>query len=172
MNQLESSPTPVYDAASVLPDDYEQEEEILRQAADILERRMKRQTFSVTSPQALGRLVSALIGGDEVESFGVCFMDTQNQVIATEVLFTGGTSSCDVDPLHIIRRVVFRRATAVALFHNHPSGYVTPSESDFAMTTNIIKALKCVNVRVLDHLVVGGNAVESLRRHRAHMFGD
>lgn len=172
MSQLESSPTPQYDAASALPDDYEQEEEILRQAAAILDRRMHRQTFSVTSPQALGRLVSALIGGDDVESFGVCFMDTQNQVIATEVLFTGGTKSCDVDPLHIIRRVIYRRATTVALFHNHPSGCVTPSESDFAMTARLINALECVNVRVLDHLVVGGNAVESLRKLRPSMFGD
>ena len=151
-------------------DHYDRNEEILRCAARILRARMERQSTALTNPNLVWELLCARIGGNAVESLGVMFLDTQHRLIELEELFTGTVDSCNVSPAHIIRQCVYHRATNIILYHNHPSGVVTPSEADYRLTERIITALKAVDVTVLDHLVVSGTDHASLRNQRGELF--
>ena len=170
---LKSNDPVPYTTAAVPPDTLDptvEEDRILRQAADILFARMVRHSEPLTRPEQAGSLLCTRIGGNQVESLGVLFLDNQHRMITLEELFTGTPDSCNVSPAHIIRRCVHHRATSVILYHNHPSGITTPSEADYTITERIITALRAVDVTVLDHLVVSGARHESLRESRGQLF--
>ena len=88
-----------------------------------------------------------------VERFGVLYLDSQNRVICFETLFTGTLSQTSVYPREVVRAALRHNASAVVLTHNHPSGSLTPSRADEALTRNLKDALALVDVRVLDHII-------------------
>jgi DNA repair protein RadC len=94
--------------------------------------------------------------------FAVLFVDSQNRVIAFEVLFVGSLSQTSVYPREVVLAALGHEAAAVVLVHNHPSGSVQPSRADEHLTTTLKHALSFVDVRVLDHIIVGGAAVLSM----------
>ena len=83
------------------------------------------------------------------------FLDNQHRVIAVEDLFRGTLDSCSVHPREVVKQALKHQAGAVILAHNHPSGVAEPSPADRHITTRLKEALALVDVRTLDHLVIG-----------------
>ena len=101
------------------------------------------------------------------EVFGALFLDDGGRLIAAEELFRGSGSACVADPRFIMRRALLRSAASIAVFHSHPAGTTTPSLHDVEFTKRVAKACECMNVRLLDHLIVAPDGrFTSLRRRR------
>ncbi|ULR87767.1 RadC family protein [Comamonas sp. B21-038] len=96
------------------------------------------------------------------EVFAVLFLDSQHQLIALEELFRGTLGQACVYPREVVIRALHHHAGAVILAHNHPSGQVTPSQADRQLTQSLRAALSLVDVRVLDHIIVGPGAALSM----------
>ncbi|WP_435013052.1 JAB domain-containing protein [Xanthomonas arboricola] len=137
------------------------EEGILLAAATILEQRLQR-LGKIHSPEQAGSYLVARCAHLPHEVFGVLFLDTQHQVLTTEHLFTGTIDGCDVHPRVVAKRALELSAAAVILFHNHPSGNPEPSKADRKVTERLKQALGFLDIRVLDHLVIGGQKSVSL----------
>jgi DNA repair protein RadC len=99
------------------------------------------------------------------EKFVVCFLNGQNRVLETETLFVGSLTSSAVYPREVIQRVLELGAAAVMLSHNHPSGEITPSNSDRAVTKKLQTALNAIDVELLDHIIIGGTEYFSFSDH-------
>lgn len=99
------------------------------------------------------------------EVFACLFLDTQHKVIHFEELFQGTLNAAYVHPREVVRKVIEYNASAIVLAHNHPSGCTSPSKSDHRITQQIQSAVKLIDVRVLDHLIVGNNKVYSFAEH-------
>jgi DNA repair protein RadC len=97
-----------------------------------------------------------------IEVFGCVFLDTRHQVIAYENLFEGTINGASVHAREVVRRVLHHNAAAVIVAHNHPSGVAEPSQADITVTRRLKEALALVDVRLLDHLVVGNGDCVSL----------
>lgn len=108
------------------------------------------------------RYLRQRLGGREQEVFAALFLDTQHRLIRFEELFFGTVDSATVHPREVLRRVIQCNAAAVIFAHNHPSGIAEPSGSDLAITERLKSLLECVDVRVLDHLVVSASQVVSM----------
>ena len=96
------------------------------------------------------------------ECFGCLFLDTKNQPLAFEEMFFGTIDGAAVHPREVVRRALAHNAAAVVFAHNHPSGVAEPSDADVRITRRLVKALALVDVRVLDHMVVGDGVTVSL----------
>lgn len=95
------------------------------------------------------------------EVFAVLFLDTQLRLIALEQLFQGSLSATTVHPREVVKRALALGAGAVILAHNHPSGVAEPSRADELLTKHLAQALALVDVRVVDHFIVGAGDVVS-----------
>jgi len=98
----------------------------------------------------------------EHEVFAVLFLDAQNQLLTMEEMFRGTLTQTSVYPREIVKRALHFNAAAVVFAHNHPSGAAEPSRADEFLTQTLKGALALVDIRVLDHLVVGRGEVVSL----------
>jgi len=94
---------------------------------------------------------------DRREQFVALFLNGQNQVLETEVLFAGSLTSSAVYPREVIQRVLELGAAAIVFAHNHPSGSISPSSHDRKVTQKLATALEAIDVRVLDHIILGGS---------------
>lgn len=101
------------------------------------------------------------LGGLPHEVFCVLFLDTQHRLVRMEEMFRGTLTQASVYPREVVRRALELHAAAVILAHNHPSGVAEPSRADEHLTQQLRSALQLVDVRVLDHMVVGANQVTS-----------
>jgi DNA repair protein RadC len=99
------------------------------------------------------------------EAFAVLFVDTRHRLLQLEVMFRGTLAHTSVHPREIVKRALALNAAAVVLAHNHPSGAAEPSRADELLTQTVRAALQLVDVRVLDHLIVGNGAVLSFAEH-------
>ncbi|MBC7375963.1 MAG: DNA repair protein RadC [Burkholderiaceae bacterium] len=113
------------------------------------------------SPTAMQHYLQLHLGARDHEVFAVMFLDVGNRMLALEELFRGTLSQTSVSPREVVLRALHHRAAAVVLAHNHPSGQVEPSRSDEALTATLKAALALVDVRVLDHVIVGPGATLS-----------
>lgn len=102
-----------------------------------------------------------LFAGAEQEMFVVVFLDAHMRIIAAETMFKGTLMQTSVYPREIVRRALRHNAASVVLAHNHPSGHAEPSRADEFLTNTIKSALALVDVRVIDHIVVGGGNTTS-----------
>ncbi|MBT3630765.1 MAG: hypothetical protein HOB84_04760 [Candidatus Marinimicrobia bacterium] len=91
------------------------------------------------------------------EAFVVCFLNGQNCIISTETLFVGSITTSAVYPREVVQRVLDLGAAAIMVSHNHPSGEISPSGSDKAVTKKLQTALEAIDVSILDHVIVGGS---------------
>lgn len=131
------------------------EEELLGFATDLVASRFTRSDV-IQSPQESRDFLTLRLALEERELFGVVFLDSQHQVLGFEVLFLGSISSASVYPREVVKRCLALNTAAVILAHNHPSGVPDPSAADRAITDRLKAALDLVEVRLLDHIVVGG----------------
>lgn len=118
--------------------------------------------MAFTSTRAAREWLILNMAGLEREEFRVLYLNNQNQLIAGETLFTGTINRTEVHPREVIKRALYHNAAAVVLAHNHPSGEVTPSKADRLITERLVQALGTVDIRVPDHLIVGGNGFSPL----------
>lgn len=133
---------------------------VVQQALAWLEGQVQRGD-ALTSPQAVRSYLRLRLGARPHEVFAVVFLDAQNQVIDIQELFRGTLTQTSVYPREVVIEALARNAAAVILAHNHPSGLAEPSRADEYLTTTLKTALGLVDIRVLDHLVVGAGQVVS-----------
>ena len=128
--------------------------EILDQAEHIISKRFARGQM-MNTPSTVGRYLKIAMAPLEQEVFACIFLDAQHRVIEFEKLFYGTIDSASVYPREIARRCLAYNAAAVILTHNHPSGVSEPSSADRRITKRVVQALALLDIRVLDHIVVG-----------------
>ncbi|MCP5458760.1 MAG: DNA repair protein [Gammaproteobacteria bacterium] len=104
----------------------------------------------------------AKLVGLENEVFAVAFLDNRHRLIAYEELFSGTIDGCSVHPRVVVQRALHHNAGAVIFGHNHPSGEAEPSRADEQITERLKNALNYLDVRVLDHRVVGDDTITSM----------
>ena len=134
---------------------------IIAQALAILDSRMRKAGEAMTSPAAVRDYLRMKLTGLEHEVFCILFMDSQNRVIEFVEMFRGTLNQASVYPREVVKRALAHNAAAVILAHNHPSGVSEPSRADEMLTGQLKSALTLVDVRVLDHFIVGGSEVMS-----------
>ncbi|QNP41844.1 RadC family protein [Lysobacter solisilvae (ex Woo and Kim 2020)] len=113
-------------------------------------------------PQAAGRYFMQHLRGRPHEVFAAMFLDTRHRVLAYEELFQGTLDGAEVHPREVVRRALGHNAAAVIVAHNHPSGNPEPSAADRAVTARLKQALALVDLRLLDHFVIGDGPPVSL----------
>jgi DNA repair protein RadC len=114
--------------------------------------------INLSSPQAVKDFLRLQLQGRPVEVFVGIFLDAQNRVIEAEELFRGTLTQTSVFPREVVRRALHFNAAAMIFAHNHPSGLAEPSHADENLTQVLKQALALVDVRVLDHFIVGSGA--------------
>ncbi len=115
-------------------------------------------------PDAAGRYFAQRLRGLGHEVFAVLYLDTRHRALGFEELFRGGIDGAEIHPRVLVQRALAHGAAAAILGHNHPSGNPEPSAADRAVTARIKQALALVDVRLLDHFVVGDGPPTSMAR--------
>jgi DNA repair protein RadC len=115
----------------------------------------------LTSSQATRDYLRAKFRDCQSEIFSCLFLNNQHHVVKLEELFRGTIDGAAVYPREVVKRCLHHNAAAVILAHNHPSGIAEPSQADIAITKKLRIALETIDVRVLDHLVIGNSLVVS-----------
>lgn len=111
---------------------------------------------TLSSPQEVRRFLQVKLANLEHEVFAVVFLDSQHQVISYEEMFRGTIDAAAVYPREVVKRCLQLNAAAVIFSHSHPSGVADPSTADKCITVRLKDALSLVDIRVLDHIVIGG----------------
>ena len=144
------------------PAKYAQLQAVLEMARRHLAERL-RETSVLESPQAVRDYLKAHLRHQPHEQFGVLFLDTKHRVLSFEVLFEGTVDGASVYPRQILKRALAHNAAALIITHNHPSGVSEPSQDDRVLTQRLEQALSYIDVRLLDHFIVGEGEPLSLR---------
>jgi len=135
---------------------------IVRQASEILKRHLVSDQTTLSDPAATRQYLHLQIAHLEHEVFGVIFCDNRNRIIDDQIMFRGTIDGAAVYPREIAKEALRLNAGALVLYHNHPSGIAEPSAADRDITRRITDALGVFDIRVLDHLVVGGDTSTSM----------
>jgi DNA repair protein RadC len=117
---------------------------------------------ALTSPAATRRYLQARLRHLSHEVFSCLFLDNRHRVIGFEELFRGTIDGASVHPREVVKRALSYNAAALIMAHNHPSGVAEPSEADRHITAHLKQALSLVDIRVLDHIIVGEGEPVSL----------
>jgi DNA repair protein RadC len=134
---------------------------IINQALSIIANAFHRENLHATSPHSVKKFCQLQLAHLEHEVFGVLFLDNQHRLIEFRKMFRGGISSSSVHPREVAKEALLTNSSAVIFTHNHPIGAVSPSDADKAITKRLVDALEILEIRVLDHLVVGHDDVVS-----------
>jgi DNA repair protein RadC len=116
---------------------------------------------ALSSPESVRSFLRLTLSNRPHEVFLAVLLDAQNRVIATEELSRGTLTQTSVFPREVVKCALKHNAAAVIFAHNHPSGVAEPSQSDQVLTETLKRALALVDVRVLDHFIVGRDAAMS-----------
>ena len=136
-------------------------DEIVEAARLVAGQRMKRGA-SFFNPTESGRFFVDKLAGLEREVFVAAFLDTRHRLIEYVELFQGTIDGAEVHPREVVRHALRCNAAAVIVAHNHPSGTTDPSAADRAVTARLKQALALVDIRLLDHMIVGGSTSMSM----------
>ncbi len=131
------------------------EDWIIQQAINLLEKRVFKAGPSLGSPTAVRDYLRLKLVEEPNEVFAVVFLDSQHQVLAYEPLFKGSVDQTSVYPRVVVQRALALNASALILAHQHPSGVTEPSTADRSLTDRLKAALAMVDIRVVDHFIVG-----------------
>ncbi|MCK9986225.1 MAG: DNA repair protein RadC [Azoarcus sp.] len=134
------------------------EDWIIQQAIILLEKRVFKAGPALGSPAAVRDYLRMKLVVEPNEVFAVVFLDSQHQVLAYEPLFKGTVDQTSVYPRVVVQRALALNASALILAHQHPSGVTEPSAADRALTDRLKAALAMVDIRVVDHFIVGKGA--------------
>lgn len=137
------------------------DEQILEAARQVIDRRMCRGE-AFTSPADVKTYLETKLAGLEHEVFAVLFLDQRHRLIEYAELFHGTIHTAEVHLREVVKQALRLNAAAVIVSHNHPSGDPTPSGADRSVTCRLKEALALVDVRLLDHIVIGGRSSVSM----------
>lgn len=144
------------------------EQDLLCIANQIARKRLAKGS-AITSSTDTANQLQTLLQEREHEVFALLFLDSQHRILAFEELFRGTLNSASVYPREVVKRGLTHNCGAIIAVHNHPSGNPEPSQSDRALTQALKAALALVDIRLLDHLVVGTEGYVSLAE-RGELF--
>jgi DNA repair protein RadC len=144
------------------------EDSIINLAMTILESRLKKTSYSFTSPDAVTQYLRLHLQNQEREFFGALYLDNQHQLISFEIIHSGSINFVQISPREVARLALVLNAQAVIFAHNHPSGSPEPSRADINMTARLKTALELFEISTLDHFIVAGNDVISMAE-RGHI---
>lgn len=130
--------------------------ETIEAAISILKNRLRVPGEPLTNAEAVKQFLILKLGEYTEERFSVIFLDNRHRLITYKEMFRGTVDGASVYPREIAKEALQLHACAVILAHNHPSGYLEPSQADRTVTKQISDALGLIEVRVLDHVIVGG----------------
>ncbi len=140
---------------------YTQLQAVLEMSKRHLQEQLMREAV-FTSAEHVRTYLSSQLRHSQREIFAVLFLDTQHRLIRYQELFMGTIDAAAVYPREVVKAALQYNAAAVILAHNHPSGVAEPSQADISITDKIKRALNLVDVRLLDHFVVGDGSPVSL----------
>lgn len=154
MHILKSEDQPQYKRAD--------DDAVIQQALQILTKRLVRvHAFTANSSPDTKAYLTLHHAAREAEAFGVLFLDNRHRLIADEVMFYGTLNGTAVYPREVMKRALTLNAAAMILYHNHPSGVSEPSRADELLTTQLKEAAAMLDMRILDHMVIGAEGVVS-----------
>ncbi|WP_275257313.1 RadC family protein [Citrobacter koseri] len=132
------------------------DQQTIRTAMTLLECQLREPGAAFTSSSSVRDWLRLQLATLDREAFTVLWLDNQHRLIAHDTLFLGTINSITVHPREVVKSGLKNNAAAAVLAHNHPSGEAEPSQADRLMTERLKQALDLVDIRLLDHLVVGG----------------
>jgi len=141
------------------------ENDVISNALLILEKRLKEPEAQFTCSNDTKSYLKLKFGELEHETFSLLLLNNQNGLISCQELFRGTIDGAAVYPREVVKVTLAFNAAAVIFTHNHPSGQVQPSAADKAITSRLKSALETVDIRVLDHVIVGGRQTFSFAEH-------
>jgi DNA repair protein RadC len=127
----------------------------LMHLAQMLARRRLRKGRALDNPDTVFNALQTLLMEYEHEVFGMLMLDNRHRIIGFQELFRGTIDAASVYPREVIKEALAHNAAAVILVHNHPSGSPEPSQADRRITDRLQQALNTVEIRLLDHVIVG-----------------
>ena len=119
----------------------------------------------LSSPQVTYRFLHAQLRDRPYEVFCCIYLDNRHRLIAFEELFRGTVDCAQVHPREVLRQVLLHNATSVIIAHNHPSGALEPSPADDFITRRLKDLLSLMDVRIIDHVIVGNGGCYSFAEH-------
>ncbi|WP_213322235.1 RadC family protein [Klebsiella aerogenes] len=137
------------------------DQQTIREALTLLAYQLREPGVAFTSSSSVRDWLRLQLASLEREEFTALFLDNQHRLIAHETLFTGTINNTQVHPREVVKAGLKYNCAAVIVAHCHPSGLAEPSKADRQVTTRIQQALDLVDIRLLDHLVVGGMEIVS-----------
>lgn len=132
------------------------DDSIIERAIKLIQSKLKAPGMALTSPSLVREYLILHLAQFEEEHFSMILLDTQHRVIGFENIFRGTIDTASVYPREVVKTVLAHNAAAVILAHNHPSGDPEPSSADVTLTRHLKESLALIDVRVLDHIIVGG----------------
>jgi DNA repair protein RadC len=137
------------------------DQQTIRTALTLLECQLREPGAAFTSSSSVRDWLRLQLATLDREAFTVLWLDNQHRLIAHDTLFHGTINSITVHPREVVKSGLKNNAAAAVLAHNHPSGEAEPSQADRLITERMKQALDLVDIRLLDHLVVGGMDIVS-----------
>ena len=125
-----------------------------------------REEIVIRGPEDLFKLLRPRIGREDREHFVAVLLSTRNAVIGIETISVGSLNASIVHPREVFKPAILHSAAAIALAHNHPSGDVTPSEEDLAITRRLKEAGNLLGIDLVDHVVIGHRSFTSLKERK------
>ena len=138
------------------------EDRAIYRAMKLLEGRLRKPGESLTNVSTVRHFITLHLGRESREVFTAIWLDTQHRLITVENLFFGTLRETTVYPREVVRSGLLRNAASVIFSHNHPSGVPNPSWADLKITCALKSALEVVDIRAIDHFIVGGATAVSL----------
>ena len=126
--------------------------------------------LQISNPEAVAEVFRPVYQGLKHEECWVLFLNRANRIIKKEMLFKGGTNSTVFDVKTIVRKALVYSASAVIISHNHPSGSAKPSTADVKQTEALHKALKYMEINLLDHIIIAEDSFYSLTERETINF--
>lgn len=126
------------------------------------------------NPEVVNKVIREVFHLEEeaIEQFGIITLDVKNKIIGMHPISSGSLSAGIVHPREVFKPAILNNASAIILFHNHPSYDPTPSPEDIATTVRLIEAGSLLGIKILDHLVIGGNTYYSMNERGSVNFNE
>jgi len=160
INKIETENAPLYNSKSIDSDN-----RAIKKALLILESRLIKKEHYFKCPEDTENYLKIKLADLEHEEFHCLFLDNQHALIKHECLFTGTIDGASVYPREVIKKALQYNAAALIFAHNHPSGVYQPSQADKQITKKIKGCAGLFDIRVLDHMIVGGLDIYSLAQN-------
>lgn len=158
MSKVKSEDRPRYAPGAIKPVFFgsPSDDQVIEAALRVLDSRLRTNGDVMSSPDATKQYLRLRLQQLEHEVFAVLFLDNRHRVINYAELFRGTIDGASVHPREVVKEALACNAAAVVFAHNHPSGVPEPSQADLHLTRRLKEACGIVDIRVLDHIIIGG----------------